>query len=929
MDSTPISLDFLWSVHHRRPPKYCLRQFVVVLRLRLSPSVRPSSLQTSILSAEPSPEEVLAALEKSGQLEGVMGQEGSRLSPLDISEDMIDTFEEEISRQLPTETQLFKLPMKALRRMGSKMKVSTKGLESKRAIVAKFREAGFVRPEALLDAPERRKRERRRRLAEEKAAKEEEEARERALMMGDPLEIVRQQMVKARQKKREEQKGPVGGFDDETEDAEIQAEGQEGKEKSTGWGFPSSLSPTQTEKPEKGSKSETAEPLGVKWDSSVSPDELAALQATWARMEKKERRQKRGKMFFASSLDEEGEEDEDEEDDEEEEEDLPPLPSPTFFEDDDIDLVEGGEIRTDGPKDSALEALQKGILRDRKGMDRPSPGSVSPSSPTNSSTAASTEELESNGRALATLLLDSKKKEGESQRGREKPTATSPETETERDRKGEIDEPISLKAEKLGVKGVGGTVEYGLKDFLALNEVDVENPEDEASESEWEEMITRFARDKTSFRCGFVTIVGTPNVGKSTLMNACLGESLSIVSPKAQTTRHRVVGICTDSDSQFVFSDTPGLLRPKYAMHEAMMGFARSACRDAEVLLLVTDVFQKPADFPLEDVLERLRSFDGPVLLGLNKCDLLNEVEDDPALYGAVVVPEGKGRPGESVGGGAGESEFGLEEEFHEAFKEKLEEIQTEREGGGDTQGGGEEEDPMMKVARSLGVLQEEEESSEAVEEQGVAEAQETDTESKASGDAKGDGKVGGEATKETPESPRKKSFFRLLAEWHLEVPNAIILPLSAKEGKNVETLKGAIKRRLPYGPPLFPPDQRSEQSLRFFSAEIIRREILQQYTKEIPYSVEVVIRTFSETEDQTAIEAVITCLRDSQQKILIGAEGRNIKTLGMRARLGLEDFLGKKVKLSLRVKVSKDWRDDQKSLARYGYFDDYQKSAV
>ena len=124
-------------------------------------------------------------------------------------------------------------------------------------------------------------------------------------------------------------------------------------------------------------------------------------------------------------------------------------------------------------------------------------------------------------------------------------------------------------------------------------------------------------------KSGFVNIVGNPNVGKSTLMNALVGERISIITSKAQTTRHRILGIVNGDDFQIVYSDTPGVLKPNYRLQESMLNFSRSALTDADVLLYVTDVFdayEKNIDF-----IEKVNLNTAPLLLIINKIDLIDE----------------------------------------------------------------------------------------------------------------------------------------------------------------------------------------------------------------------------------------------------------------------------------------------------------------
>ncbi len=291
-------------------------------------------------------------------------------------------------------------------------------------------------------------------------------------------------------------------------------------------------------------------------------------------------------------------------------------------------------------------------------------------------------------------------------------------------------------------------------------------------------------------KSGFVNIVGNPNVGKSTLMNALVGERLSIITSKAQTTRHRIMGIVNGEDFQMVYSDTPGVLSPNYQLQRQMLEFSRSALVDADVLLYVTEVQDNPernADF-LEKV-KKMSAAGTKVFLIINKIDL---------------------------------------------------------------------------------------------------------------------------TTQETLEN--------LVAFWHTQLPEAEIFPISAQEKFGVAQLFDAIKEALPKGPAFFPKDQLTDKSERFFVNEIIREKILQNYDKEIPYSVEVEVESFTEDESLVRISAIIYCERESQKGILIGKAGSALKRVGAMARKDIEDFLQKKVFLQLFVKVDKDWRSSASRLKHYGY---------
>jgi len=126
-----------------------------------------------------------------------------------------------------------------------------------------------------------------------------------------------------------------------------------------------------------------------------------------------------------------------------------------------------------------------------------------------------------------------------------------------------------------------------------------------------------------SHKAGFVNIIGKPNVGKSTLMNILVGERLSIVSSKAQTTRHRILGLIHSEDYQIVFSDTPGMLQPKYELHKSMMSFVRISLEDADLIVFVTDLFE--TDDEIEEIIQKINASDTPVILVINKIDLAKE----------------------------------------------------------------------------------------------------------------------------------------------------------------------------------------------------------------------------------------------------------------------------------------------------------------
>ena len=295
---------------------------------------------------------------------------------------------------------------------------------------------------------------------------------------------------------------------------------------------------------------------------------------------------------------------------------------------------------------------------------------------------------------------------------------------------------------------------------------------------------------KRPHKAGFVNIVGNPNVGKSTLMNDLVGERISIITSKAQTTRHRIMGIVNTDGYQIVYSDTPGVLKPKYKLQESMLNFSEGALTDADILLYVTEVVEDPeknADF-----LERVAKEKIPVLLVINKIDLLKGNEE------------------------------------------------------------------LEKIVR----------------------------------------------------------------EWEQRLPNAEIYCTSATERFNIDNLQRRIVELLPDSPPFFGKDALTDKPARFFVTEIVREKLLLNYDKEIPYSTEVIVEKFDESEGAIHIMCVIYVERDSQKGIIIGKGGEKIKKVGIEARKDIEKFFGKSVYLQLFVKVEKDWRNRENKLKSFGYIE-------
>ena len=302
-------------------------------------------------------------------------------------------------------------------------------------------------------------------------------------------------------------------------------------------------------------------------------------------------------------------------------------------------------------------------------------------------------------------------------------------------------------------------------------------------------------------KAGFVNIVGNPNVGKSTLMNQLVGERISIATFKAQTTRHRIMGIVNTPDMQIVFSDTPGVLKPNYKLQESMLAFSESALTDADVLLYVTDVVENPEKNM--EFLEKVQKMTIPVILLINKIDELQSNQST-------------------------------------------------------------QKNQSTQTAQSL----------------------------------LGD----------------------IVSKWHTLLPNAEILPISAKNKFGVDLLLKRIQELLPESPAFFDKDQLTDKPARFFVSEIIREKILLYYDKEIPYSVEVVVEQFKEDDRQIRINAVIYVERDSQKGIIIGHQGVALKKVSTEARRTLEKFFDKHIYLEIFVKVDKDWRSSKKELDNFGY---------
>jgi GTPase len=288
-------------------------------------------------------------------------------------------------------------------------------------------------------------------------------------------------------------------------------------------------------------------------------------------------------------------------------------------------------------------------------------------------------------------------------------------------------------------------------------------------------------------KSGIVAVVGRPNVGKSTLINAILGQKVAITTPKPQTTRRNQLGIYTTEKMQILFTDTPGLHKARNTLGEYMMAVAEQALKDADVIVWILDVSDSPqkADEYIAETIKAARG-NRPLLLVLNKTDLVPNKQDFSPYTGII--------------------------EHQAAF------------------------------------------------------------------------------------------------------------PLSASKGTGVQSLIDAIAEMLPLGPRYYPPDEVSDLSMRFTAAEVIREKVILSTEEEIPHSVAVEITEYKDKEERTEIFATIYVEKDSQKGIIIGKGGAMIKKIGTEARKDLEEMIERQIFLDLHVKVLKNWRENEKFVARVGY---------
>jgi GTP-binding protein Era len=292
------------------------------------------------------------------------------------------------------------------------------------------------------------------------------------------------------------------------------------------------------------------------------------------------------------------------------------------------------------------------------------------------------------------------------------------------------------------------------------------------------------------FRSGFVALVGRPNVGKSTLLNKFLGEKLAIMSDKPQTTRNKIQAVLNVEGAQIIFIDTPGIHKPKHKLGEFMVRVAQNALHEVDVILFLTEANQPPAGPGDRYIIDQLKETETPVILVLNKIDLVAK---------------------------------------HDLL-------------------------PLIDAYRGL-------------------------------------------------------------------MDFTGIVPVSALDGDNLDQLREEITRHLPEGPQYYPDDMITDQPERVIMAELIREQVLHLTRDEIPHSVAVDIEEVKTRPNDTVyVHAVIYTERDSQKGIIVGKSGQMIGRIGANARREIENLLGSKVYLELFVKVSRDWRNKEKTLRNLGY---------
>ncbi|NSL50294.1 GTPase Era [Calidifontibacillus erzurumensis] len=300
-------------------------------------------------------------------------------------------------------------------------------------------------------------------------------------------------------------------------------------------------------------------------------------------------------------------------------------------------------------------------------------------------------------------------------------------------------------------------------------------------------------KNEAHYKSGFVSIIGRPNVGKSTFLNKVIGQKIAIMSDKPQTTRNKIQGVYTTDSCQIIFIDTPGIHKPKHKLGDFMMKIALNTLKEVDLILFMVNAqegFGKGEQY----IIESLKQTKQPVFLVINKID---QVQPDDLLK---IIDEYKGLY---------------------PFKE--------------------------------------------------------------------------------------------------------IIPISALQGNNINTLLEQIEKYMPNGPQYYPSDQITDHPERFIIAELIREKALHLTREEVPHSIAVVMDKLERREDghTVYIAATIIVERDSQKGIIIGKQGKMLKEIGRLARMDIEALLGSKVYLELWVKVQKDWRNKLSQLRDFGFRED------
>ena len=366
----------------------------------------------------------------------------------------------------------------------------------------------------------------------------------------------------------------------------------------------------------------------------------------------------------------------------------------------------------------------------------------------------------------------------------------------------------------------------------------------------------------SSKKAGFATIIGRPNVGKSTLMNHLIGQKIAITSYKPQTTRTQIRTILTNDDGQVVFLDTPGIHAAKTRMGEYMVRAAESTLKEVDVILWLVEPREK---ISREDslVMEQLVKVSTPVLLIINKMDTVKKAQALPVIAAyrkaydeafAAAWPDGSGSDKNNSDGGASE---------------------RSKADNSDSDGNDSERSKADNSGSEKG-------------------------RSDRSGSKKGG-------------SRRRTSNLKA------------ILPVSARKGDGTKELLKELFDLLPEGEPFYDEEEITTQTEREIAAEIIREKALRLLQEEVPHGIAVTIERMKERtrKDGTLIcdiDASIICERESHKLIVIGRKGEMLKKIGTAAREDIEKMLQCKVALKLWVKVRKDWKDNELQMKNFGY---------